>query len=1316
VRWKNRYDYALKIQELSRIRGDLPAIARFAMAIRHPDVLALAGHVALKIGDTGRAKELLTQGLAEQSLTAAKTLAFIAASESDFPSSCRHFIHFLTSTESLTPSDHDLLIAFGRALNHLPNRELPGLWAIMEKGSDPDTRQLAALLVAFSLFPSHPDVASALLQNDISRAREDLSGNPILSAFHPTSSSNAFNTSSSPPARRLSTGRVTATYSDRGYGFLADSLTGTVYFFKFSETESASLRRTLEAGQSGQQVEFQRMPSATLPQGRYEPATLTRWLDEPIDKPPVQDPQPLPVRRELTALPRGAGAFARAKRAELQGDLALAESEFRKEIGSQGTNWQSAIKDLAWLLSRLERGTEAVALLEQHRRAFDSVRPVDNLLSAILLKLKRYSDAAAIFHRLQSGTDSLAKTRLIRQEAFCYFAQLQFDAALGLLNRIQPLDMETRSLIDRITLAREAQRQGKSLLEDDSDLNIEAFTSGLSPFAQQLLEGSDLRGLDERSKARGYFDEKDFSAVEGLFNGVRGRRPRERAPYCLTLAKMSFDTAEATGSRNGYEYLRRYFAYMGEAAIYDNLHRDAARCYLAEALCYADADSIEIPLALLVSTYLPSLPSAAELSSEIRMQNILGKFSADARSWDRFASDFPYYSCLSVEATRRLGNDIARNRCVNNFIRSAPDLDQKRNAEEARIRKEATQLRALQDLAYGASVLQDHATQLSRLADKTRFDLDRQRLNTVASLCADAAVFWQEQDYVEKESQKSRLMSGLTTLLHEMSEAPTRLSWQGLQPVGKRLMDAVDEAFQAFQRSAKPEITLRNVLGEDYSILSDDGTLPVSLQLASKPGSAPVEGIEIVISENTGVSFVNPVFSPEVLKGGQTRELRALLTPSTSQVADGTFTLAATVTYRTRQGEVGATPEFKLPIRLGSAASFEVIDNPYQSYSGGTVVDSPEMFFGRQSLLHRIESEMTGGAVGQCFVMYGQKRSGKSSILRQLERRIQLPVVSVPITLGEMDVKDAENSFIRLCIDRLHDRLSMDHGIQVPEWVSPREITERPLEAFKNAFRTAKSSLRCAVSTDQVASPRIVLLVDEFTYLFEYIKEGIIPATFMRHWKALLQLELFSAVVVGQDSMPKFKQTFANEFGVTHDERITYLAPEEAAKLAESPISLDGRSRYRGKALERLLDLTAGSPFYLQIMCDRLVRYLNRQRAVFVTEADIDIVARELVSGDSALPVERFDPLITAAGESVAEASRDTYVAVLNAVAHQSRQGGFARIENIRIPTAKKLLGDLADREVVALDSSGRVSIRVQLFAEWLRTNCANDQEEESGR
>lgn len=1310
VRWKNRYEYALKIHEIARVRDDVPAIARCADSLRRGDLLALAGILAAKVGDSARSKDLLIRGAALQSEVALKALAYRFAEESEWESSGRYFgLCLLASPRPLTAADHDLLISCGRALTHVQNREVQGLSLLIDRASDEETRQLAVLLLAFALSIANPEASRLVLRGDVTGAQALLPTSPVFQrAMEPPPAANEspLPAGDQQPAR-VRVGKVTANYRDRGFGFLVDDGNAETYFFRIVDVTNGPLRASLEANRAGQRVEFMPQPSRSRGSGKYDVAVLARQLDEDASV-TAGSVRTLLQEKRLAALPKGASIYARAKRAEQFDDLAKAEQWFRKEIEDKGPNWLSAIKDLSSLLSRTGRGDEAVALLEKHRSDFDNSRPVDNLLAHFYLKLSKFDLAAKIFRHLQDDADPRVRITLVRQEAFCAFAQGNFASALLLLEKLarqNPSDMQTLSLIERVKQARDSRSKGQAALDQSDVLDIEAFSSGLSPFAKALMDGCDFRGVDERSKARGFFDKKDFSDVDNLLSRVRGRRPRERADYSLTLAAMSVVAPDAAGDRRTHDLLRRYFTFMGEAAIYDDLHRDVARCYLAEAICYATEDTVETPLSLLVATYLQSMPSASELSAEIRIQNILPLFEKEKKSWEKFAVDFCYYSYLSVVATKRLDGDLKRNKALPNVLQPAAELERNRNKEAARLRKEYTQVRALHSSVIGAGTLQDSVTTLIDLADGTRFELDRQRLKTLSSLFSEAAVYWQEQDFVEKEAKNARLTSGLSAFLKEVHESPTKLSSEALQPLAKRLMDEAGKLFQEFQRIAKPELNLKNVLGEDYCILSSDGILPVSLELASKPGSAPVEGIEIVVLEEAGLALAGPAHSPEVLRGGQAREIRLALRPSEAQVLDRAFTLRAMVRYRTRSGEIGETPEQKIPVRLGTGQDVAPISNPYQSYSGGTIVDDPAMFFGRRQLLERVVDQLVSGPVGQCFVLYGQKRSGKSSILRQLERKINLPCLTVPITLGEMDVKDAETSFVRLCIDKLWERLSFDLGIEPPDWVDTKSI-DRPLDAFKKAVGRTLSSLTKA----GLKSPRIVLLVDEFTYLYEYIKEGIIPSTFMRHWKALLQIECFSAVVVGQDSMPKFKQAFANEFGVTHDERITYLSREEASELAETPILLDGKSRYRGKAVSRLCDLTAGSPFYLQITCDRLIRHLNRQKAVFATEADVEIAARELVFGEEALPIERFDPLITAAGESVAEASRETYLKLLNVIAHGSRQSGFARSTNIEgIPNVTRLLQDMSDREVVSLDSAGRVAIRVQLFAEWLRANCPLD-------
>jgi len=130
----------------------------------------------------------------------------------------------------------------------------------------------------------------------------------------------------------------------------------------------------------------------------------------------------------------------------------------------------------------------------------------------------------------------------------------------------------------------------------------------------------------------------------------------------------------------------------------------------------------------------------------------------------------------------------------------------------------------------------------------------------------------------------------------------------------------------------------------------------------------------------------------------------------------------------------------------------------------------------------------------------------------------------------------------------------------------------------------------------------------------------------------------------------------------------------------------DGLRVSAGAVLDRLIGLTAGSAFYLQIFCDRLVQHLNRNRLAFITESVVGDVLGQLTTGPSALPLDKFDPLITAAGESVALAPKERYLTLLTRIAlNPSTTSQEVGSEDA------PLVRDLFAREVLERDASGRL-------------------------
>jgi hypothetical protein len=236
---------------------------------------------------------------------------------------------------------------------------------------------------------------------------------------------------------------------------------------------------------------------------------------------------------------------------------------------------------------------------------------------------------------------------------------------------------------------------------------------------------------------------------------------------------------------------------------------------------------------------------------------------------------------------------------------------------------------------------------------------------------------------------------------------------------------------------------------------------------------------------------------------------------------------------------------------------------------------------------------------------------------------------------------------------------------------------------------------------------RIILLFDEFQHLYKLIKEGKLDTSFMVHWKALLEKNLFNTVLVGLNGMTKFREEYPNEFDAMQDEPVSYLEEDDARDLIENPIRLkDGGSRYRGAAVKRILNLTAGSPYYIQIFCYHLVEHMNREQIKIATEATVEEVAHHLLSGKKAyfVTIKNFDNLITSGDPSENEEYWHDAAEIMACIAKKSRGAPCPKsaidcqIEPGRLQT---ILENYVRTGVLQRDGD-KYRLYVGLFQEWL--------------
>jgi hypothetical protein len=113
---------------------------------------------------------------------------------------------------------------------------------------------------------------------------------------------------------------------------------------------------------------------------------------------------------------------------------------------------------------------------------------------------------------------------------------------------------------------------------------------------------------------------------------------------------------------------------------------------------------------------------------------------------------------------------------------------------------------------------------------------------------------------------------------------------------------------------------------------------------------------------------------------------------------------------------------------------------------------------------------------------------------------------------------------------------------------------------------------------------------------------------------------------------------------------------------------------------------------------------MNRKHARLVTEADVEQVKEELIRGNNALGLDKFDNLLNSGDVSEDAISDEDALKVLTAIAINSQTGPCSRYSiacETRMPV-DEILDDLVKRDVIDREMGQYYSIRVGLFKEWL--------------
>jgi hypothetical protein len=277
-------------------------------------------------------------------------------------------------------------------------------------------------------------------------------------------------------------------------------------------------------------------------------------------------------------------------------------------------------------------------------------------------------------------------------------------------------------------------------------------------------------------------------------------------------------------------------------------------------------------------------------------------------------------------------------------------------------------------------------------------------------------------------------------------------------------------------------------------------------------------------------------------------------------------------------------------------------------YIAGSPVTGTEMFYGREDVFSFIRRNLIGRHRDTPVVLYGQRRTGKTSVLYQLHRYLDPKYRCVFIDLHGLNLDGMGNLLLGIA-SSISRGLRHDHQLKVSVPDRFSFLTD-PQQTFEAAFL---DELWSALGDED----HLVLMMDEVVRLDEEVKAGRLERDIFDYLRHLMQhhkrLNFIFSLGSGLEEMAK---DYAFLFSVTLYRRISFLEKTAARELIVQP----ARDHYAvvPQAVEKILQITSGHPYYTQLVCHCLFDSWSRSPRPVLDVADVDAVLTEAIELGSA--------------------------------------------------------------------------------------------------
>lgn len=356
--------------------------------------------------------------------------------------------------------------------------------------------------------------------------------------------------------------------------------------------------------------------------------------------------------------------------------------------------------------------------------------------------------------------------------------------------------------------------------------------------------------------------------------------------------------------------------------------------------------------------------------------------------------------------------------------------------------------------------------------------------------------------------------------------------------------------------------------------------------------------------------------------------------------------------------------------REAESLSSVYIESPY--IIGLPLSEYQHVFVGRTDVGTQIE-KLIMSPEAPPLLLYGQRRMGKTSLLRNLGRLLPSSWVTVFVDLQALSSAQGHAGFLFQLARAIATQLTLRRRSLI-EFPSIEEFRSEPFVVFDVWLDRAIERLH-----DQ----RAFLLLDEFEQLDAALRAGSLdPHLVLGMLRHVIQHKSRIRILIAGSHTFEEASTWSSYLINARIIKLGFLRESESRQLIERPIP-DFTLRYHSDALHDVLALTGGHPYLLQLLCDRIIEMKNQQdeeQRFLATRQDVEAAVEPALFEASFFFAEMTTNQISPEGN-----------AALKALAQRGRGAvqPLSKIAHLPIFDEPQLWSQLARRDLVELTPHG---------------------------